>query len=497
MKRRSFVGAAAALASLASLPRTLAATPVYDFIVVGAGTAGLPAAIFASRRGARVLLLDAAPDIGGTLHVSTGQMAAAGTKLQKARGIVDTPQRHYDDCMRISHSTADPDIVRLAVTHAAETFDWLCDNGLQPLPDHPLLGLGHEPYRERRYAWGPQGGVSILAVLREQLKPGLANGRVELKLETSVGALLTDDAGAVVGVRARSGGREQRYLGRHVLLTCGGYASNAEMFERLSGYRQYADMAYRYSQGAGYELGVSVGGYLRGREHYISNFGSILQDDQVPSGYFARWQVHPQKRPPWEIYVNARGERFIREDEPSVDAREHALLRQPDLRYWIVFDREILDRAPPGIPSWSSEELRSMFDTHPYFSSADTLEALAAKIGLDAAALQKTVADYNAGVALEKDAFGRVHMPATIGGRGPFYAVRHQATTITSAVGLAVDRELRVRRGGGPPVPNLYAAGELLGSAQTMGNAAVSGMMVTPALTFGRLLGSRLPVGGG
>jgi fumarate reductase flavoprotein subunit len=93
--------------------------------------------------------------------------------------------------------------------------------------------------------------------------------------------------------------------------------------------------------------------------------------------------------------------------------------------------------------------------------------------------MRKTVAEYNAGVARKQDAFGRVHLPATI----------------TSTVGLAVDRELRVRRGNGAPIPNLYAAGELLGSAQTMGNAAVSGMMVTPALTFGRLLGSRLPLG--
>jgi fumarate reductase flavoprotein subunit len=495
MKRRSFVGAAAALASLASLPRAFAAASRYDFIVVGAGTAGLPAAIFASRRGARVLLLDAAPDIGGTLHLSTGQMSAAGTKLQKSKGIVDTPQMHFDDCMRISHRTADPDIVRLAVINAAATFDWLCDNGLQPLPAHPVLGEGHEPYSERRYAWGPQGGKSILAVLREQLKPELASGRVELKLETPVTALLTDDAGAVVGVRVKSGLREQVYFGRHVLLTCGGYAMNPEMFERLSGYRHYAAMSYPYSQGAGYELGVSVGGYVRGRQNYISNFGSILQDDKVPSGFFTRWQVVPQKRQPWEIYVNVRGERFIREDEPSVDVREHALLKQPDLRYWIVFDRPILDQAPPGIPDWSKDELVSIFNTHPYFSSADTLDGLAAKIGIDAAALKKTVEDYNQGVARKKDALDREHMPAKIGGKGPYYAVRHQGTSITSTVGLTVDPELRVMRAGGTPVPNLYAAGELLGSGQTMGNAAVGGMMVTPALTFGRLLGSRLPVG--
>ena len=92
-----------------------AAPNEYDFIIVGAGTAGLPAAIFASKRGARVLLLDAAGDIGGTLHLSTGQMSAAGTRLQASLGIVDTPQLHYDDVMRISRNTADPILTRIAV----------------------------------------------------------------------------------------------------------------------------------------------------------------------------------------------------------------------------------------------------------------------------------------------------------------------------------------------------------------------------------------------
>ena len=74
----------------------------WDVIVVGAGTAGIPTAIFAGQRGARVLLVEADSRIGGTLHWSTGQMTAAGTKLQKRLGIEDHPDWHFDDCMRIS-----------------------------------------------------------------------------------------------------------------------------------------------------------------------------------------------------------------------------------------------------------------------------------------------------------------------------------------------------------------------------------------------------------
>ena len=126
-------------------------TDQWDVIIAGAGTVGVPAAIFAARRGARVLVLEAAPEIGGTLHLSAGQMSAAGTKAQASLGIEDSPDLHFEDVMRISKGTADKELVRLAVDNAAATYDWLTDSGFEPLPEHPVLGLAHEPYSERRY----------------------------------------------------------------------------------------------------------------------------------------------------------------------------------------------------------------------------------------------------------------------------------------------------------------------------------------------------------
>ena len=130
----------------------------WDVIVVGAGTAGMMASIFAARRGAKVLALEVAPEAGGTLHISTGQMSAAGTKLQKKLGIADTPDDHYADVMRISKNTADPKLVRFAVDNAAETFDWLMDCGFEMVPEHPVEGRAHEPYSKQRYYWGVDYG---------------------------------------------------------------------------------------------------------------------------------------------------------------------------------------------------------------------------------------------------------------------------------------------------------------------------------------------------
>jgi fumarate reductase flavoprotein subunit len=357
------------------------------------------------------------------------------------------------------------------------------------------LGLGHEPYSQKRYYWGAEGGRTILAVLRRELQPWVDQGRVDVSLSTPVTALLTNDAGDIDAVRVKSGLAETVFRGRHVLLACGGYVSNPQLFEQLSGVRDYGDNGYPYSQGAGIELGMSVGGFVRGRENYLSNFGSILADDQFPAKMFARFVVVPQQRQPWEIFVNARGERFIREDEPSFDKREMSLLSQPDLRYWIVFDEEILASAPPGVGGFSREEIRDAFDAHSWFIKANTLPELAAKAGIDAAGLLRSVDDYNRGVAKRRDRLGREHLPKQIV-KAPFYAIRHQGHSTTSTVGLAVNGALNVVRARGEPVRNLYAAGELLGAGQLMGQSFVGGMMVTPAMTFGRLLGQRLPIGG-
>lgn len=465
----------------------------WDLIVVGAGSAGLPTAIFAARRGARVLLLDHADQLGGSLWVATGQMSAAGTRLQKERGIEDTPDLHFEDVMRISRGTANPGLVRLAVDNAAETFDWLMGEGFQPLPDHPVKGFGHEPYREARYYWGADGGVSVKNVLVPIVEGLVRQGAITLGLGHHVTRLLVDGEGVVTGVAAKGpDGVERNHEAGAVALTCGGYAGNPEMFEKLSGYPQYNAAPWPFSRGDGLTLGEAAGGYARGRENVFVNFGTLFDTDEFPARMTGRIEHFPERRKPWEIYVNAAGNRFVREDVESVDAREMALLHQPDYRYWIVFDDRILEEAPPMVVGWTREQMRDAFNrAGPAFLSGETIEALAAKAGIDPEGLATAISGYNYGVLTGNDFLGRVHKPLPIV-EPPFHAIRMQASSISSAVGLAVDDGLRVIRPDGSPIPNLYAAGEVLGSSQTMGKAACGGMMVTPAMTFGRLLGQSL-----
>lgn len=496
MKRRALLRSSLAMASGASLPWLVrAGETLWDYVIVGAGTAGLPAAIFASRRGARVLLVDAADDIGGTLHMANGQISGAGTTLQASLGIQDSPDQHFEDVMRMTRNLADPDIVRTTVDHAARTVDWLLAGGLQPLPGHPITAdrPGRPGYSVRRYLWDKSEGRAILKVVRNELRPEVGSGRVVLQLNTRVSGLLTSDAGSVEGIRAEGPLGPFVARGRHVLLTSGGYAMNPDLFEMLVGHPAYAGSSYPHSQGDGLRLAVSVGGWLRGQHLHRAGTGNILSAEGFKAKRYARFNTSPQDRAPWEIWVNLDGRRFIREDEPVIYERSMALLKQPRLRYTIVFDHEIFQNAPVGIQGWTREKMVEHFDNHPLFAKADDLETLAKMTRVDPKGLMETVAQYNEAVRLGRDTLGRSHLPTAIK-KPPFYGITHLGTSATSSTGVAVDAKLRVLRGDGNFIPNLYAAGEVLGAGATLGNAFAPGMMLTPALTLGRILGETLPV---
>ena len=271
--------------------------PRWDLIVVGAGSAGLPASIFAARRGARVLLIDHADKLGGSLWVASGQMSAAGTKLQRARGIPDSPDLHFEDVMRISRGTANPGLVRLAVDHAADTFDWLIDEGFAPLPEHPVTGHGHEPYRVPRYYWGADGAISIKDVMVPIVEQLVREGRVDVRRSHSARELIVNADGAVTGVRVcDANGDAHDFAAGAVLLACGGYAGNPEMFAELNGYPQYSAAPWPWSRGDGLRLGEAAGGYARGAENVYVNFGTLFDTDTFPARAAGRIEHFPERR---------------------------------------------------------------------------------------------------------------------------------------------------------------------------------------------------------
>jgi fumarate reductase flavoprotein subunit len=493
-KRRFLKGAGAlALTSVLPLARRAEARTRADVLVIGGGTAGMPVAIFAAARGLSVIVAEKSPVLGGTLDRSSGQIAASRTVFQSRKGIEDSPDAHYADNMRINRATADPVLTRFFVDHAPDTLNWLAANGYEVLPNHPVLGAAHENFTVPRYQWGKENGKTILKAMQPLYDRAAQSGKVTTRVSTAAIDLLQDKNGAVLGALVETAdGRREEIFARQTVLASGGCAANPRLFEDLHGTPLTVQIAYPFNQGAGLLLGQSAGGYLRGGELYNPLFGAVLEDESSPSPLAGNWSHDVATRKPWEIYVNSRGERFVAEDDPSIDHREKQLAKQPGLRCWAVFDAASVEKAPPPFRNWSAEKYRAALADHPMFAQGQTLDELAVKAGIDPAGLNRSVAAYNA--ALESgatDPLGRTHRPLPIV-RAPFHAVRLQGWTVCSFAGLAVDGGLRVRRPDGGAVPNLYAVGEVIGAGATSGSAWTNGMMVTPALTFGRLLGQTI-----
>lgn len=473
-----------------SSKRSTAAAPSWDVIVIGAGSAGLPLAIRAAERGARVLQLEADYRVGGTLYWSSGQISAAGTRQQKQQGIDDSPDEHYRDAQRIANGSIDPVVLRLMVDHAAATIDWLVDLGFEPAPGTPVAGEAHEAYSTRRYLWGRNKAVSILDTLKPVHDRLVAAGRIDLRLQHRMTALVTNARGAVVGVRAHTPNGEFEFRGRNVVLASGGYAANPALWKQLTPRAPLCSHVNPYSRGDGLVAAREIGAPVDGSDKFLCTFAGFLEDPRDPrSGNFLL--LSPKARSVWEMFVDDRGRRFMQEDHPSIDYRERSLLKRRGMAMHIVLDHGILQNASP-LTLESAAAYRARFGRHPAFVKAKTLAELARKLGVPAANLRRSVAEYNRAVDRGHDARFDKHFLIRRIERAPFYGIRAQGITVLSPAGLRVDRQLRVLGRSGRPIRNLYAAGEVLGFGRTSGNAFVGGLSLTPALTFGKLLGESI-----
>lgn len=467
----------------------------YDVVVVGAGTAGLPCAIHAAQNGARVLLVDKDAKIGGTLHVTGGHMAAAGTRRQAEQGIEDSPELHLADIQRITRGTAREDLVRIVAEHAKDTIEWLQDRDFPFAPETPRIVYGHEPYEIARTYYGKDEGISLLEVFRAELDRTMAEHDLTLWTSTPVTEIVQGADGTVTGVNVLRGSSEVEITAGAVVLATGGYGADAELFQELEG-APLVSAAARTSTGDGLHLGMGVGAGLQGEGTYLPTFGG-LPDPQSPGR--ANWndrQRLTSERPPREIYVDVHGKRWVREDEESIDEKERALAQITDQTFWTIFDDAALSLSTGTLNEMivgkDPDAVRAVANTRPGVHSAATLEELAEKAGIEVEGLVGSVEAYNGYVAAGTDPeFGRTHLPAPIA-EPPFYAVRNHAITLVTFQGLDIDDSFRVRDEAGRHIEGLYAVGEVIGAGATCGNSFCSGMLTTPALTFGRLLGERL-----
>lgn len=441
-----------------------------------------------------MLLVEKDRRIGGALHLSGGHLSAGGTSLQRAVGIEDSPELHLADIQRISNGTERTDLVRLVVEEAPAVVEWLVDSGMAFDPETPRIVYGHEPYEIPRTVYGVEGGLSVLQVLEAELAEAQAAHDLTLWTSAPVTGLLTD-GGAVTGVEVYRDGAELEISAAVVVIATGGYGADAELFAERHGV-ELVTVASRTSTGDGIHLGRSVGAALQGEGTYLPTFGG-MPDPQAP--HRANWAERlllTVERPPREIYVDRTGRRWIAEDEPSIDVKERALTALPDQVFWTVFDDEAVARSggdqPPIVLGWEADDLRRHANVRPGIHAADSLEEVATLAGIDPDGLVAAVAAYNRAVEAGVDEdFGRKHLPAPIA-VPPYYALHNQGIAVVTFDGLDIDDTFAVLDDEGARIDGLFAIGEVIGAGATCGNSFCSGMLLTPALVFGRLLGERL-----
>lgn len=478
-------------------------TNTWDIIIVGAGTAGIPCAIEAAKAGAKkILVIEKTNVVGGTLHWTVAHLSGGGTKRQKACGIEDSPEEHCADVMRISQNTADTEITRLATEEAPKTIDWLESLGFPFDKDCPKILHGHVPYLRARthYANVARGGVVILSLLLPLWDEYVKTGVITPLLNYSLKELLTEN-GQVVGVKAESGGESHEYYGRNVVLTTGGYAANAEFFRTVTpNAPPLFSTASPASEGEGIQAAERIGARFHNAEKYNVSLGGI--ETAINSGRVDYWDAwagvfSSAYRTTREIYLNDDGHRFMNEDEARADVRERAVMAEKNWRFWVVFDeralRESYEHHEPLVRQWlTAAHVRTCAASRGhFFHTAPTLRELAARCGMNAENCEHSVNRFNACINMISDEFGRTIFLAPIE-EAPFYALRINASSLISFGGLAVNADLQVLNTEGSSIQGLYAAGEILGAAATSGNAFCGGMLITPALSFGRLLGKRL-----
>ena len=424
------------------------------------------AALAASRRGGRALVLEKGGEPGGNTALSTGLIPAAGTRFQREAGIIDdTPGMMAEDVFDKNKHQSDTVLTNHLCETSAGLVEWLVDEvGCELMCYTDFLYPGQTRFRMH----GPPQGYG--AKLVRQLADAVWNDPlVELRFDTPVRGLVLD-GDKVVGVRTD----EHVIEADAVILALDGFGGNPEMVRERIG-AEVADAHYFGSPnnvGDGMRWGVAAGAATEHLDAYQGH-GSVA----VPDGPLVTWGLVTNGA----ILVNRHGQRFGDESRGySEFARE--VLAQPGGEAWEVFDERVHD-ASRGT---RFEEVISAGKV----VRAETLEELAAALGLPADELEVTLRSVN-GVAggEEADPFGRDSFAAGLS-NPPFYGIHVCGALFHTQGGLKVDTSARVLRSDSSPIPGLYAAGgTAVGISGRGAEGYLAGNGLLAALGLGKIAG--------
>jgi len=439
-------------------------------LVVGAGACGLAAAIAAHDAGADVAVVEKLERGGGNTVLSSGSVAAGGSRFQREAGIEDSADLLYDDLMRKSGPHEAEAVTRLLADGSASLVEWLVDRaGARLALVTRYRHVGHSV--PRLHAPRSRRGKDLF----DDLERAVVARGIPLAFGQGASALVAGDDGSVQGAVLRDlQGNESRIRAGKVILATNGYAANADLVREFC--PEMAGAAYYGAPGS------TGDGIVWGRElgAELANIGAYQGHAAVvePHGAPLTWTVIEKGG----VLVGRDGRRFANEDL-GYSGFARAVIAQGEFA-WAVFDGRITDIARDEDKFLELMQLGAV-------RVGETLAEIAAPHGIDADGLADTLEVYNGAARGEwVDEFGRQDF-ALAPLAGPWGIIRVTAGLFHTQGGLRIDGGARVLRPGRSPIPNLFAGGGAAGGVcgQSGGAGYSSGAGLLAALGLGRIAG--------
>ena len=483
-----------------------------DVVVVGAGGAGMTAAITAAAEGKSVVILESQSMVGGNSVRATGGMNAGKTVYQdenefgESAGVEKTlktaaekyadnetitalaktvseqwaayqanPTGYFDsvelmelDTMIGGKGINDPELVETLCANSADAIDWLDEHGITL---HNVSSFGGASVKRIHRPVNAEGKtVSVGSYMIPLLQENCEKAGVKMMLDTTATEILTDANGAAVGVKATgASGETVTVNAKAVVLTTGGFGANLDMVVKykpeLKGFMTTNAAGI---QGQGIEMAEAIG-------------AATVDMDQI--------QIHPTVeantaaliteglRGDGAVLINAEGKRFI-DEVGTRDVVSAAEIAQTGSYSWLVVDQAMVD-ASSVIQGYIKKG---------YTVTGATYEELGKAMGVDAAAFAETMEKWNGYVEAKNDPdFGRTSFANPLN-TAPYYAVKVTAGVHHTMGGLKINANTEVLNEKGEVIPGLFAAGEVTGGVH--GANRLGGNAVADFTVFGRIAGA-------
>ncbi len=493
-----------------------------DIVIVGAGGAGMTAAIAAANEGKNVVIVESQAMVGGNSVRSTGGMNAAKTPAQdenefaESAGVEKTletaasewagneaitaladtvagqwaeyqanPVGYFDsvelmelDTLIGGHGTNDPALVEALCSNSADAIAWLSEQGIE-LTSVSSFG-GASVKRIHRPVDSEGKTISVGSYMIPLLQAKCEELGVEFIMNTTANEILTDANGAAVGIAATDkNGAAVTVNAKAVILATGGFGANLDMVvEYKPDLAGFMTTNAPGAQGQGIDMAVAIG-------------AGTVDMDQI--------QIHPTVeantaaliteglRGDGAILVNAEGNRFLvnaegnrfTDEVGTRDVVSAAEIAQTGSYSWLVIDQAMADAS----------SVIQGYIKNGYTVTGETYEELAEAMGVDAAAFAATMDKWNAAVAAGVDEeFGRTSFANPLD-TAPYYAIKVTAGIHHTMGGLTINPQTQVLAGDGTVIDGLYAAGEVTGGVH--GGNRLGGNAVADFVVFGRIAGEQ------